>query len=262
MDAYVLSKEQYLTYARGLRAAVRSCMAKFGFADFRALDSAVDQSYPGMKADKAHYFFIIDVDRAARFGYGSARDGEREETPEEGVDGAGGETDDSPTAAENAVFQGKNAGTRIGGVVVPKGGCAAEGAKALRAGGGVEGVEIVTVANERNDAYQRALEDDRVRKVFAKWSTCMKKSGYRYATPLEPGKDRRWREEIPSRAQITVAKADVACKQRTNTVGVWWAVVAAYEKKYIDEHAEHLADVKKTIDATMRNSARLVARGQ
>lgn len=238
-------------------------MAKYGFTDFRALDSSIDETFPGMKTDKARYFFAIDTDTVSRYGYGSPEDAVVPEQPDpgEGKDGQDGR-DGSPTAAEEAVFLGKNAGRQVGGRQVPKGGCAAEADKEIRKGG-VQGIDIVTTANERQDAYQRSLDDDRVKKVFGEWSACMKASGFGYRTPLEANNDRRWEGEGPaSRSEITVARTDVACKQKTNTVGIWWAVLSAYEKRYIDEHAEHLTDVRTTTGAVMRNSARLVARGQ
>ncbi|MDT3398089.1 hypothetical protein RKE29_15805 [Streptomyces sp. B1866] len=253
LDAHALTREQYLTYMKGQRVAARRCMARFGFPDFRGLDSSVDASYRGDRADPSRYFYAIDATGAARYGYHSPPEGPRSTPP------PGGGT----TAAENAVYQGANAGRRVAGRTVPEGGCSAEAYRVTHEGAQA-GVDILSgVSRPRYDLYRQAQRDDRVRAAFAGWSACMRRSGLAYADPMAAQNDVRWRKAAAAtREETAVAVADVACKQRTNTVGVWWSVLAAYEKRYATRHRDELADLRRAREAVVRTCARLVAEGE
>lgn len=254
MDSYTLTKEQFLTFMSAQRIAARTCMTRFGF-DYKALDSTVDPAQaPPLQPTKAAYYGIIDADRAARFGYQSpdVAPGRNKREPGGAV----------ATEAEQAVYSGKAANTKVGGATVPQGGCAQESGVAVQTGA-VAGVNILTTGNERIDAHQRALADERMKKVLVDWSACMKRAGYAYATPKQAVDDTKWQHPGARGAdEFATAKADVACKQKTNVVGTWWALTEAYEKRYVENNAEHLADVKKSIDVILRNSARIIEKGE
>ncbi|QFQ94959.1 hypothetical protein F9278_00695 [Streptomyces phaeolivaceus] len=254
LDAYVLTKEQYQSYLKAQRLLIRECMSRFGF-DFRALDVVLDpEKVPDLRPDKTRYYFLVDANSAAASGYRAP-----DRTPSGGNDEGSGE-DTTPTAAERAVLAGSNAGKQVAGERVPKGGCQGE---ANRATLGEDGTAtFMKLPNERVAIRARVDADERVRDVFAEWSTCMDKSGYDYDDPMQANDDDRWKTPAPAGgAEIQVAKADVDCKRRTNVVGVWWAVQAAYEKQYIEKNAERMADVKHTVDAVLRNSGRLAGSG-
>ncbi|TQE19046.1 hypothetical protein Sipo8835_39870 [Streptomyces ipomoeae] len=254
LDAYVLTKEQYQAYLKAQRLLIRECMSRFGF-DFRALDVVLDaEKVPDLRPDKTRYYFLVDANTAAasgyrvpdRAGFGGKDDGDGEDT--------------TPTAAERAVLVGSNAGKQVDGEQVPKGGCQGE---ANRETLGEDGTDtFLRLPNERVALRSRVDADERVKDVFGKWSACMKKSGHDYDDPMQANDDDRWKTPAPAgRTEIRVAEADVACKQQANVVGVWWAVQAAYEKQYIEKNAERMADVKRTVDAILRNSGRLAGNG-
>ncbi|MFF0477175.1 hypothetical protein [Streptomyces sp. NPDC004284] len=253
MDAYTLTKDQFITFMAAQRIAARTCMARFGF-DYKALDSTIDPAKaPPLQPEKPSYFGIIDEDRAARFGYQSP-----DLPPGMNKRPTGGA---NTTEAEQAVYTGKAANQQVGGETVPEGGCAKESGVAVQTGA-VDGINILATGNERIDAHERALVDDRMKKVHADWSACMKKAGYDYATPKQAVDDEKWHHAGPRRPdEIATAKADVACKRRTNVVGTWWALTEAYERRYVENNAEHLADVKKSMDVILRNSARVIEKG-
>ncbi|MEV1082705.1 hypothetical protein AB0I98_31515 [Streptomyces sp. NPDC050211] len=254
MDAYTLTKEQYQTYLKTQRSLIRQCMSRFGF-DFRAMDAVLDSGeVPDLRPDKTRYYFVIDADTAAASGY---RAPDRDRRVEDD-DGEGEDT--TPTEAERAVLVGSNAGERLGGEQVPKGGCQGEANHETLGEDGTDA--FLQVPNDRVGPRSRADADERVKEVFRKWSACMKDSGYDYDDPMQANDDDRWGPAAPAgQAEIQVAKADVACKHKTNLVGVWWAVQAAYEKQYVEDNAERMADVKRTIDVVLRNSVRLAGSG-
>ncbi|BBC33030.1 hypothetical protein SGFS_043240 [Streptomyces graminofaciens] len=254
MDGYILGKEQYGTYLKAQRSLIRRCMSRFGF-DFRAMDAVLDAGeVPDLRPDMTRYYFLIDADAAATSGY---RAPERHRPVEEG-DGTGEDT--TPTAAERAVLVGSNAGKQVDGEQVPEGGCRGEANRETLGEGGTD--SFLQLPNDRVALRARTDADERVKKVFGEWSACMEKAGYDYDDPMQANDDDKWDASKPAgQAEIQVAKADVACKQKVNVVGVWWAVQAAYEKQYIEKNAERMAEVKRTVDAVLRNSGRLVGGG-
>jgi hypothetical protein len=51
----------------------------------------------------------------------------------------------------------------------------------------------------------------------------MAAAGHDYPGPLDPPKDPRFQGAVATPLEVATARADVACKQRTNLVGVWFA---------------------------------------
>ena len=72
-----------------------------------------------------------------------------------------------------------------------------------------------------------------MRAATRQWSACMAAAGYRYAGPLDPPKDARF-QDARTPLEISTAEADVACKQRTNLVGVWFAEESARQRSLIE----------------------------
>ncbi|MFF4186426.1 hypothetical protein ACFYZ9_24905 [Streptomyces sp. NPDC001691] len=248
LDAYTLNQQQYLDTLNAQRVLARRCMTQYGI-DWHGSD-VVDPAPVGQKLDTL--FLIIDENRASRYGYHSPDDHSK--------NGGKSSAGNDPTPVEKSVFTGTYKGPQINGHSVPKGGCSAV-VEAELTKGGAPGVGIFDAANVMLGPYQQSKSDSRVLDAFSAWSTCMKDKGYTYKTPDDAVNDPAWRAPQPTSTEIATARADVACKQRTNVVGTWWAVLTAYENKYIDEHAEDLTKVKRQVDATLRNSATILATG-
>lgn len=252
LDAYTLNQQQYLDTLNAQRVLARRCMTQYGI-DWHGSD-VIDPAPVGQKLDTL--FLIIDENRASQYGYHSPDDHSK--------DGSGGgkksETGGDPTPVEKSVFTGTYKGPDINGHSVPKGGCNAV-VEAELTKGGTPGVGIFDAANVMLGPYQQSKSDSRVQDAFGSWSTCMKGKGYAYKSPEDAVNDPAWRSPQPSPTEIATARADVACKQQTNVVGIWYAVLTAYENRYIEQHAEDLAKVKQQVDATLRNSATILATG-
>ncbi|WP_331447672.1 hypothetical protein [Streptomyces xanthochromogenes] len=246
LDAYTLNQQQYLDTLNAQRVLARSCMTQYGI-DWHGSD-VIDPAPVGQKLDTL--FLIIDENRAAQYGYHSPDD--------HSEDGKKTGTGSDPTPVEKSVFTGTYKGPDINGHSVPKGGCNAV-VEAELSKGGAAGVGVFDAANVMLGPYQQSKADSRVEDAFSAWSTCMKGKGYAYGTPNDAVNDPAWRSPQPSPTELATARADVACKQQTNVVGIWWAVLTAYENQYIDQHAEELTKVKRQVDATLRNSATILA---
>lgn len=147
-------------------------------------------------------------------------------------------------------------GQTVNGRKVPEHGCFGEANKALT--GSVErGTDdSETVVDANIDSVFKAAEDPRVTAVFKKWSACMKKAGFRYATPLDPLNDRAWEADVTaSREEIAAAVADVRCKGQHNVVGVWNAVDVAFQEQYIAAEPEVFAATRQAIAGWMDRAA-------
>ncbi|MFD0691835.1 hypothetical protein [Actinomadura fibrosa] len=92
------------------------------------------------------------------------------------------------------------------------------------------------------ESFEESRKDARVRTAFARWSRCMRREGFRYAGPLDPPDDPRFRG-APSGAERAVAVADVRCKAATRLVGVWSAVEAARQRELIRAHLRDLTKI-------------------
>jgi hypothetical protein len=159
--------------------------------------------------------------------------------------------------AEQAVLDG-SASPGSNGRRIPAGGCADQAQRELAAAGiGYQGSQLVPdIAAE---SFDKTLANSRTLAVFAKWSACMRAHGYDYSSPLAPPADFNLNVP-PTQAEIQTAVTDVACKFKTNLLGVTFAVQSDYEDAMIEQHAQELAKVKDEIDAEARKLARLAVK--
>lgn len=139
---------------------------------------------------------------------------------------------------------------------VPAGGCLGEAERKL--GGAWDNSDLVELID--NSSVVQATKDDRVRATFRAWSGCMKAKGHHYAAPWDAGNDPRFRGPHSSPAETAVAVADVACKQKTNVVGVWYATDAAYQKAFITANKPALDQAKRDKASHLRLAHRALGR--
>ncbi|MCX5102253.1 hypothetical protein [Streptomyces sp. NBC_00439] len=130
---------------------------------------------------------------------------------------------------------------------VPDGGCAGLAERTVhgdRTAKAQRGYDLV--ARLRGEAFDRSRSHPRVAAVNRKWSSCMRGKGFTYRDPDAAIEDPRWNllSARPSRAEVAVATADIACKLRTNLLGVNFAVEAEYENAAIAAHPQELAEVR------------------
>ena len=65
-----------------------------------------------------------------------------------------------------------------------------------------------------------------------------------------------------SAAEIATARADVACKRRTDLVGIWFSVESAYQGAAIRLNAAALGQAKATMQQELRTAATLLGSSQ
>jgi hypothetical protein len=237
--------------ARADRALLRQCMREFGI-DFAAPDPP---SLMGPRTWMERRYGLTDPTQATR-GYwpqtraavaraGAARATTAAEAGQHRVPAEG--------LAEGDALTGTGART-INGRPVPAGGCAADARRRLAAHD-PPGADPSLAQRLLSDTYFGSQRDARVRAATGEWSTCMAAAGYRYAGPLDPPKDARFQLPTAGPAEIEIAMADVACKQRTNLVGIWFTVEAAAQSPLIEANRAGLQLARTAFQAQLAVAA-------
>ncbi|MEU4931018.1 hypothetical protein AB0G54_31715 [Streptomyces yokosukanensis] len=227
-------------------------MARFGF-DYAVGASWKSPADPkGDAANMVRRYGVSDTETAARYGYHPAPD----------MVPAAPASTQPMSDAESSVFLGDTpqpgssgpAPKSYKGQEIPSHGCSGEAERKLG-----KGLQERLPENINDASFQQSMSTPQVTAVFRSWSTCMKKHGYSFQTPLEPLRDRL--ADSSSAAEIEMAKTDVACKQKTNLIGTWVAMESAIQKELIEKNQEALAQVRATAQKTLERSAKVIAEG-
>ncbi|WUH90226.1 hypothetical protein OG900_09005 [Streptomyces sp. NBC_00433] len=251
IEAYMLTPLQSARIGWEQDRVLSTCMARFG------LDYP-DAGPPPAGKDAGQEFAVMNrrygittPSTAAVWGYHLAHPAPSSAAPQASA---------PLTDAQSTVFGGTDPRTgevvtRFRGKALPAGGCSAESEDlfpemASPQGPGTAPGQIVAAI--KSDSFAASAADPRVTRVFAAWNSCMRGHGYHLpSNPLEaPTGLHTLRDAGPDRAEIAQAMTDVACKQRTGLVQVWFAVESAYQVRDIARHRADLEKVKRERDAT------------
>jgi hypothetical protein len=250
IEDYLLKNDEHSQILYASKLLVRQCMARFGF------DYAVDTSWKspadpkGDAANMIRRYGVSDSETAARYGY----------HPAAGTVPAAPADTQPMSDAESNVFLGDTvrpgssgpAPESYKGQQIPPHGCSGEAERKLG-----KGLQERLPENINDASFQQSMSTPQVTAAFRSWSTCMKKHGYSFQTPLEPLRGRL--ADSPSAAEIQMAKTDVACKQKTNLIGTWAAVESAIQKALIEKNQEALTQMRATAEKTLERSAKVIA---
>jgi hypothetical protein len=251
VEDYLLKNDEHSQILYASKLLVRQCMTRFGF-DYvvdAAWQSPVDPK--GDAANLARRYGISDAAAAARYGY---------HPPADTLPSAPAGTQPMSDAERN-VFLGdapRPDGSvprlkRYKGQDIPERGCSGEAERKL--GKGLQ----ERLPESINDAsYQQSMSTPQVTAAFRSWSACMRGHGYTFRTPLEPLTKL---DSTPSAREIETAKTDIACKRKTNLIGIWVAVESAIQKELIEKNQEALTQVRATARKTIERSAKVIAEG-
>jgi hypothetical protein len=246
LEAYAWTDAEERTRRQGEDLLAAQCMRRYGF------ELAPRPVYRGDKALRdSRRYGISDPDTASRFGYRIDPAARGPRPPEEKY-----------SSAQSLVLFGPQDGQgpsrTADGKSVPKGGCWGQALRDLAA----DGPEVDPDQEEFADqlaifTYQASQQDPRVKKAFAAWSACMKDKGYSYKGPMDAVEDPALKNTATAtRREIQVAEADVACKQRHNVIGVWYAVEVAYQERAVEQNQQQLDTLRQRKEAILRAAAR------
>ncbi|RIQ20328.1 hypothetical protein DY240_18435 [Jiangella rhizosphaerae] len=236
VTAYLLSEEDLRLLDEAHTVALERCFERHGVAP-PELPSLVP-SVPVTHTERR--YGLADPELAAASGYHLGDDD--------------GEKPELELSAEQELVL---FGPAEDGMPVADGGCSGEAVGAV--GGDLGNPEAAQRVDVRGVTL--AMKDPRVREAFAAWSACMAAHGHDYATPWDPPNDPRFTGPSPGPGEIDVAVDDVACKEQTNVVGVWYAVDAALQTVMIGRDADVFAGIAaERADRLDRARAVLAAR--
>jgi hypothetical protein len=244
LDAYMFSLKEYRLLGEAQRLLLRRCMQRFGIS--YQTPAAPPLAGIGIQTRNERRYLVTDTTEARRYGYRVPTFSNREppRSPQ----------DDDPRVV--AVLTGEGGGTSHNTSPVPSGGCVGESQRLLRRGAPDSASEDIAEPMAMR-SWEQSAEDSRVRAVFARWSECMQRAGFRYGTPLEPARDRQLQARL-SPAQINTAVADTICKKRHNVIGVWAAVEAAYQRRLIEANKPALEALRAANAAQLRSASAVV----
>ncbi|MER7702940.1 hypothetical protein ABTX81_08595 [Kitasatospora sp. NPDC097605] len=257
IDPYLLGFEQRDQLERAESVLVSRCMARFGI-QYQAPPQIPTGNRPRSRTDRR--YLESTAARAQANGYHAAEGDQPTAAP------APPQVSDATrmvlTGSAAAGAKNGQGGQDYNGATVPKGGCVGETKDKLGANPANNNGGDAQLARDIDaTARERSKTDDRVLAVFRSWSECMKSKGYDYADPIKVLDDPRWTSPTPTDVERATAVADVACKEQTNVVGVWFTVEAAYETQLIEQNAPALAQVRKDNEDRLRTAAQALAAG-
>lgn len=141
------------------------------------------------------------------------------------------------------------------GKPIPAGGCAGEANRTLGQADLTD--EQLQLAGEiSSESFFRAETDPRVVAVTKRWSGCMAEKGHHVRDPYDDDFDI---EGPITAAERRHAEDDVACKEETGLVDVWFDVESEFQQVLIQENLEALAEVQAAIDAKVAKALDVIA---
>ncbi|WP_167542469.1 hypothetical protein [Streptomyces himastatinicus] len=262
IDRYKLGKRATKEFDTARNRLAQRCMVGLGFTDF-PLDPKPPKSYGSSGAPGAPGASLLtlrrsetplgplDLDQAKRWGYGWA--------PAKAPLGVAGPKGRAMTDKEYAALYGRSGDA-------PKGGCAGQGDRQLLKGV-ADATHMWAYPSRRQERLEKAVaKDRRMRKAFATWSDCVVDKGFkRYRNPEAARQDKAWGtgrdgNTTHTQREVGTAVADIECKRKHNTLGVWWSVTAERQRADIDRNKAVYEAVRRDLD-TVRANVRSTADG-
>jgi hypothetical protein len=247
LDAYQPTPESLALWVRAGEVLTRQCMRRYG------LDWPHRPTAASSRPAHDRRYGILDPHQVATLGYHPPP-----------ITGPRRDRSSAPLFSQDQMAVAQGAVQSYHGVAVRPGGCLAEAQRLLTAGApDVRPGDASPVLPQEmeGDATTLTTHDSRLRKVWADWSECMTARGFRYATPWHANNDPQWRTPTASAQEIATATADLACRQQTNLVGLWYAIEVAYQNRAIEQHTAALARWKAAVEANTNNALRILGRG-
>lgn len=244
LDAYGLSPVQLQQIDDAQNVAVHVCLRRLGF------DLSMHVFSSAFAGGSRYYLWFLTAADAAQHGYraAAAAAGPGQAAAGPGASSGGGQQSASPQAI--GAWQGSL--RRVNGKPVPPGGCERWGERAVR--NPSETFDDVVSLAQRTEV--EVLSDSRMLRVFSAWRSCMARRGFHYQTPMdaENGRPAGWPAKLGP-AEIATAGADAACRQAVNVMGMWTALMTAYEQRLVNRMQPQLIAAKRVTDQWLRNAA-------
>lgn len=260
VEDYLPSSAEYVKITKARVRLDEQCMRGFGFTGFEALSVPQQDPRDSFTADR---YGIEDAAQAAQFGYHPAPAlkafaqgapepdlSADEELVMTGLPAGQSDTADLKAAAAPRSFKGKT---------VPEGGCIGQSTRQLT--GGSDELYPDLPQDINGQSYRKAKEAPRVREAFAAWSQCMKSKGFTYSDPMQANDDPKFSNSgTATGAEIATATSDVACKNSSRLVDIWFQAEVDIQKSLIEGHRTELTPMKNTKQNALAKASAVLAK--
>lgn len=260
--AYTVPERDKLGWARDI--LIGRCMRAFGLSYDAAADKTqnselarTDIQDNGLHGNKRRYD-VTDMAIAMKYGYHLVSTVDASAANQGNPHGLGKLTATGRQILSGAGPDGKPVARSATGRTIPPGGCVGAADATLAASSGQIG-EAEPVSSLDGLSYQQSLKNRKVTAAFRAWSVCMGSKGYHFASPLDANAGFNLDTKTVSARERSTARADVSCKRRTHLVDTWFGVEVAYQKTYIQQHADQFHQAKTDHDAVMKKVATIVS---
>lgn len=264
VDSYTVTAQERQVLSQAVATLAGDCMKQYGFDWPTPLPPT-----PRNLNTNARLYGVTDLESVAVFGYhpplpkGMTAPQAERETAKQRAHYA------NVSPAAMTLYKGEGPSS-VNGKDVPEGGCLGETRRKVGLGGISE---LDATFNKVNlQASKQAGNDPRVSGLNQRWSACMKESGYHYTDPLAAAGDPAWTageggdgskdSDAAGTAkprEITVASADVRCKQKVDYVRVHSAVEAEHQNKLIEKNITALSAARDTWKSALSKANELLS---
>lgn len=269
LAAYDMRENDSRTVGKARWTLARECMVRLGFEDLKILDIDPLPAWPrrpagtgvvqlALYASDDLRYGVQDPEQAARYGYQAARAEHEHRYPEKDW-----------TLSEYLALTGqfvREDPKSVHGHPIPERGCLGEANRAIYGTNPQDRKD--PVLHLETKSIQQGRRVPAWKAADRAWSACMRKAGYRYASPrdAEIGEDRRHQEleerltgasrdpDEPSALEKRTATADARCKQQTGYVRTVHAIDVRIQNQLIARYQAKLEAQRRWNDDATRKA--------
>jgi hypothetical protein len=254
LAAYDMSDDESRTVGEARWTLAKECMARLGFDSLNNLDTDPAPAWPQRPSNTGvlmaityslddFRYGIQDPGQAARYGYRAVEAEYKRRYPEK----------KKWTLSEHLALTGQfveDDPKTVHGHRIPEHGCLGEANRTIYGTNPQDRKD--PVLELKTKSLEQGMRDPAWTKADKAWSVCMRKAGYRYATPKDAETDPdRWELEEqrtdpqydpaePSALEKKTATADARCKQQTGYVRTVHAVDVRIQNQLVAKNRTKL----------------------
>ncbi|MBT2364053.1 hypothetical protein J7E88_01565 [Streptomyces sp. ISL-10] len=259
LEFYMVSYADYVAIEEATTTLQQQCMADYGFQGIVFPQPGANPPPSDNDANIERRYGITDRTMAEKYGYGLPEELTRH-TDQKMPDLTGvqfevltghtkPEMPKPPKGAKDGSYLGapttKPARAEHNGKKLHVGGCIGWSKKKVA----LHEEDTVVVSNLSGESLTASMTSAPVQAVIKDWAACMKTKGHTLANPYK-AMDQGVSEADPQKS-ITLALHDLACKEKTKLIQVWFDEESTIQKQAIKDHSTELKAVKSRHALTM-----------